>query len=272
MGYKMVHSAPELCYIYLMANCIFWGYLSVVFDSLCCVQMFSSGSTLNTWAVDSHQLGHGQRSVRVSSSLQKKQDVTALTDAAVGYTRFLSHHLEDNSVLLSLTGPEHHSIVWSHKIHRLQHLWQNTQVWGVSGCVLLNHQLSACTGDSYRSPPADTEPFWCRSAPETSSTKITTLYLISCQVWRLHPHLTVNHISSIVQSQQPHGQSPDPDHRGQGGDVPEAQLACYHHGTSVVLLWAQRRQESFGQLCLVFRIRTSARNSGHKTPNLQPWM
>lgn len=36
----------------------------------------------------------------------------------------LSHHLEDDSVLLPLTGPEHHSIIWSHKIHRLQHIWQ----------------------------------------------------------------------------------------------------------------------------------------------------
>lgn len=68
--------------------------------------------------------------------------------------------------------------------------------------------------------------------------------LIWCPSQRLHPHLTVNHISSVIQSQQPHGQSPDPDHRSQGGDVTEAQPARCHHGASVVLLTAQRRHQS----------------------------
>lgn len=117
----------------------------------------------------------------------------------------------------------------------------------VSCCVCLDHQLPAREGDSHRSTPCDTGPFWCRSAPgnrqhrvDDTSTSILTL----CPCQRLHPHLTVNHISSVVQSQQPHGQSPDPDHRSQGGDVTEAQPACCHHGASVVLLTAQRRQQS----------------------------
>lgn len=33
-----------------------------------------------------------------------------------------SHHLEDNSVLLPLTGPEHDAIIRSDKIHRAQHI------------------------------------------------------------------------------------------------------------------------------------------------------
>lgn len=33
-----------------------------------------------------------------------------------------SHHLEDNSVLLPLTGPEHDAIIGSDKIHRAQHI------------------------------------------------------------------------------------------------------------------------------------------------------
>lgn len=44
---------------------------------------------------------------------------------------------------------------------------------------------------------------------------------LTCVSPQLHPHLTINHVSSIVQSQQPHGQSPNPDHRRQGGDVAE---------------------------------------------------
>lgn len=33
-----------------------------------------------------------------------------------------SHHLEDDSTLLLLTGPEHHTVIWSDKVHRLQNL------------------------------------------------------------------------------------------------------------------------------------------------------
>lgn len=34
----------------------------------------------------------------------------------------LSHHLEDDSGPLPLAGPEHHSVIWSHEVHRVQNL------------------------------------------------------------------------------------------------------------------------------------------------------
>lgn len=40
----------------------------------------------------------------------------------------LSHHLKNYSVFLSLTGSEHHSFIWSNKIHCLQHLWKSANV------------------------------------------------------------------------------------------------------------------------------------------------
>lgn len=82
--------------------------------------------------VDSHQLGYGQRPVRISGSLDKKKNknnkrtLNPPPHSVIGRLRCnrcpQSHHLEDNSVLLPLTGPEHDAIIGSDKIHRAQHI------------------------------------------------------------------------------------------------------------------------------------------------------
>ncbi len=183
-----------------------------------------------------------------------------------GTDGFSAHHLEDHSVLLPLTGPEHHSIIGSHKIHRLQHLCKHT----IKNNNKQQHQntlstlkQAAASLMSWSVWVVGFQPVWCRRfLPFSTLWHWAILMSISSwnrqlsgnstlsQVWRvfqtyccgkrLHPHLTVNHISPVVQSQQPHGQSPHPDHRSQGGDVAEPQPARCHHGGSVVL-WAARR-------------------------------
>lgn len=84
-----------------------------------------------------------------------------------------SHHLEDNSVLLPLTGPEHDAIIGSDKIHRAQHIWRkcNTTQCGLNGAVSQRVTLDLQqVRDTHRSPPGDTGPSWCQSAPETDRT------------------------------------------------------------------------------------------------------
>lgn len=81
-----------------------------------------------------------------------------------------SHHLEDHSVLFPLTGPEHHTIIRSNEIHRAQHIWHKCNTTerklkdAVNQWVTLNLQPVRCT---HHSPPGDTGPSWCQSAPET---------------------------------------------------------------------------------------------------------
>lgn len=75
---------------------------------------------------DSHELGYSQSSVWVSGSLfQKTVSVNPQPAMLSGWV--LSHHLENHFVFLFLTGSEHHSFIWSNKIHCLQHLWKSTK-------------------------------------------------------------------------------------------------------------------------------------------------
>lgn len=191
--------------------------------------------------VDSHQLGYGQRPVRISGSLDKKKTrTTKNSQPSSSLCDWPPEVQQVSSVSPSgrQLGPSPAHRSWTWRDHRERqnppcptHLtqMQHNTVW-VKRCSESASHSESPAGEGH--PPFTTRRHWAilmsisswnrqdQSAPRDGTANLTTTKQVT--------HLAVNHIRPVVQCQQPHGQRPDPDHRGQGGDVPEAQPARRH--------------------------------------------